>query len=150
MNLDQWPTRSCVLRDRLVLHHIYNGPAASRLAGPCNIRVILRYSFKTCGPINTTRDTNFCPPNRRNRAMHHHSPPVVVPSLPDLPLQWFILVFRTCRHHWRSFSQSFRGFSHLDHDAPPWTLHRPSWRITRSSTRFFVIYTFYYALKSCW
>ena len=26
--------------------HTFNGPAASRLAGPCNIRVILNFSFK--------------------------------------------------------------------------------------------------------
>ena len=34
--------------------------------------------------------------------------------------------------------------------APPWTLDRPSSRITRSPTRFFVINTFYYALRLCW
>ena len=32
-----------------------------------------------------------------------------LPPLPDPPLQWFILVFRTCHHHRESFSQHFWG-----------------------------------------
>jgi hypothetical protein len=67
--------------------------------------------FKTCGPINTTRDTNMCSPNRRNHAMHDHFLPISVLSLPDPPIQWFILVFRTCYHHRGSFSQHFWGGS---------------------------------------
>ena len=39
--------------------------------------------------------------------MHVHSSTTAVFSLPDPPLQWFILVFRTLRQHWRSFSHSF-------------------------------------------
>ena len=41
--------------------------------------------------------------------MHDHPSPFSVPSLPDPPLQWFILVFQTCPHHRGSFSQRFFG-----------------------------------------
>ena len=41
--------------------------------------------------------------------MHDHSSPVLVPSLHDPPLKWFILVFRTCHPHLRSISQHFGG-----------------------------------------
>ncbi len=67
--------------------------------------------LKTCGPINTTRNTSICSPNRRIRAIHDHSSPISVLSLPDPPIQWFVLVFRTCYHHRRSFSQRFFGGS---------------------------------------
>ncbi len=63
--------------------------------------------LKTCGPINTTRDTRICSPNRGNRAMHDHPSPISVLSLPYPPIQWFFLVFRTCYHHPGSFSQLF-------------------------------------------
>jgi hypothetical protein len=42
--------------------------------------------LKTCGPINTTRDTSNCSPNRRIRAMHDLSSPIVVLSIPDPPI----------------------------------------------------------------
>ena len=99
--------------------HTFNGPAASRLAGPCNIRVILNLVLKTCGPINTTRNTNTCWPHRRNRAMHDHYSPFSVPSLPDPPLQWLILVFRTCPHHRGAFSQRLLRVQLLDPQLVP-------------------------------
>jgi hypothetical protein len=82
--------------------------------------------LKTCGPVNTTRDTNICSPNRRNRAMHDHSSPFSVPSLPDPPLQWFILVtvFGTCPHLRGSFSQHFSGVSAPRATTRPATLGR--------------------------
>ncbi len=43
--------------------------------------------------------------------MHDHSSPIAVLALPDLPLKWFIFVFRTCRHRRGSFSQRFSGVS---------------------------------------
>ncbi len=64
---------------------------------------------KTCGPINTIWDTGICSPNRRIRATHDHSSPISVLSLPDLPIQWFFLVFRTCYHHRGSFHSVFWG-----------------------------------------
>ncbi len=82
--------------------------------------------LKTCGPINTARDTSICSPNRRNRAMHDHSSPFSVPSLPNPPLQWLILVFRTwtCPHHRGSFSQRFSGVSAPRPTTRPPTLGR--------------------------
>ena len=93
---------------------IYYVPAACRESVQSRLRV-LSESFasivlKTCGPINTSRETEIWSRNQRNRAMHDHPSPLLVPSLPDLALQWFILVFRTCRHHWQSFSHWFQGF----------------------------------------
>ena len=115
----QWPPRVCVLRNqfnRLWDFHTFNGPAASRLAGPCNIRVILSFSFKTCGPTNTTPETSICSPNRRIRAMHDPSSPISVLSLPYSPIQLFSLVFRTCYHHRGCFRSFFEGVPLLD----PW------------------------------
>jgi hypothetical protein len=63
--------------------------------------------LKTCGPINTTRNTNICSPNRQIRAVHDHSSPISVLSLPDPPIQWFFLMFWTCYHHRRSCLQRF-------------------------------------------
>ncbi len=85
--------------------------STGRLRVGCLVRVISE-SFstlvlKTYGPINTTRDTSICSPNRRNRAMHDHSSPISVLFLPYSPIQWFFLVFRTYHHHPGSFSQLF-------------------------------------------
>ena len=41
--------------------------------------------------------------------MHDYSSPFSVLFLPDKRLQWPILVFLTCHHHRRSFSQRFLG-----------------------------------------
>jgi hypothetical protein len=46
--------------------------------------------------------------------MHDHYSPFSMPSLPDPPPQWLILVFRTCPHHQRSFSQRLFRVQHLD------------------------------------
>jgi hypothetical protein len=43
--------------------------------------------------------------------MHDHSSPISVLSLPDPPIQWFSVVFRTCYHHRGSFLHLFWGGS---------------------------------------
>jgi hypothetical protein len=74
--------------------------------------------LKTFGPTNTTRETSICSPDRRIRAMHDHSSPISVLSLPYPPIQRFFLVFRTCYHHRGSFSQLFwGGFRSSTHDS---------------------------------
>jgi hypothetical protein len=65
--------------------------------------------LKTCGPINTTRETSICSLNRRNRAIHDHSLPISVLSLLDPPIQWFFLVFGKCCLHRESFSPLLGG-----------------------------------------
>ncbi len=89
-----------------------------RLQVGWQVRVIsesLSTSFKNvCWPINNTRETSICSPNRRIRAMHDHSLPIAVLSLPDPPLQGFILVFRTCHPYRVSFCSVFWEFQLLD------------------------------------
>ena len=80
---------------------------------------LTRLVLKTGGPINTFRNTRICSPNRRYRAMHDRSSPFSVPSLPDPPVQWLILVFRRCPHHRGSFSQRLLRVQLLDPQLVP-------------------------------
>ncbi len=75
--------------------------------------------LKTCGPINTTRDTNICSPNRRIRALHDHSSPIAVRSTHSMVLCCvsnmlspsgvvFSAFFGVFRSFWSSTHNSFR------------------------------------------
>ena len=93
------------------------------------------------GPINATRNTRICSPNRRNRAMHDRFSPTAVLSLPDPPRQRFIHVFLTCQHHLRLFSQRFSGFAHPTHDS----YHHSGTGITYS----YALFHLYFARGFC-
>ncbi len=111
--LKQWPPLACLLPNqfnRLWSSHTFNRPAASRLAGPFNIRVIINLSSKNlrafkCHPRHKhlfAKSKNSC---------HAWSFFSDFCAILARSTHTILLVFRTCCHHRGWFSQLFWGGS---------------------------------------